>query len=291
MSHPCIISVAITGSVPRKSDNPAVPITIAEQIESTHEAYEAGASLVHVHVRNADESSSSDPEKFAAFQEGIRRYCPDMIIQFSTGGRGREMNQRGSMLYLRPDMASLATGSVNFPTIVYENPPNFIRSLAQRMQENGVKPEIEIFDLSMLYSAANLVAEGLIPPQPHVQFVFGVKNALPADRDVLEFQLAKMHTLLPGATWTAAGIGREQLRVARWALQFGGHCRTGLEDNIRLDKHRLAPSNAALVRQIADLAADFGRPVAAPQQAREILRLGQAISASSSSRIVQGVGA
>lgn len=291
MSNPCIISVAITGSVPRKSDNPAVPITIAEQIESTHEAYEAGASLVHVHVRNDDESSSSDPEKFAAFQDGIHKFCPDIIIQFSTGGRGREMNQRGSMLYLRPDMASLATGSVNFPTIVYENPPNFIRSLAQRMQENEVKPEIEVFDLSMLYNAGNLAAEGLISMQPHIQFVFGVKNALPADRDVLEFQLSKMRSLLPGATWTAAGIGREQLRVARWALQLGGHCRTGLEDNIRLDKTRLAPSNAALVRQISDLAGDFGRPVATAQQAREILGLRPKAARSGGLPVADRVGA
>ena len=273
MLNPCIISVAITGSVPRKKDNPAVPISTAEQIESTHEAYEAGASLVHVHVRNPDESSSSDPDLFAAFQEGVRKHCPDIIVQFSTGGRGREMNARGSMLHLRPDMASLATGSVNFPTIIYENHPDFVRTLAQTMKDHDVKPEIEIFDLAMLYSAAQLVNEGLIPTKPHVQFVFGIKNALPADRDVLDFQLKKLRSLLPGATWTAAGIGKDQLTAARWSLELGGHCRTGLEDNIRLDRDRLAPSNAALVRQIVDLAATFGRPIATPAQARELLGL------------------
>ena len=273
MHNPCIISVAITGSVPRKKDNPAVPISTAEQIASTHEAYEAGASLVHVHVRNPDESSSSDPDLFAAFQEGIRKHCPDIIVQFSTGGRGREMNARGSMLHLRPDMASLATGSVNFPTIIYENHPDFVRTLAQTMKDHDVKPEIEIFDLAMLYSAAQLVNEGLIPTKPHVQFVFGIKNALPADRDVLDFQLKKLRSLLPGATWTAAGIGKDQLTAARWSLELGGHCRTGLEDNIRLDRDRLAPSNAALVRQIVDLAATFGRPIATPAQARELLGL------------------
>ena len=211
MHNPCIISVAITGSVPRKKDNPAVPISTAEQIESTHEAYEAGASLVHVHVRNPDESSSSDPDLFAAFQDGVRKHCPDIIVQFSTGGRGREMNARGSMLHLRPDMASLATGSVNFPTIIYENHPDFVRTLAQKMKDHDVKPEIEIFDLAMLYSAAQLVNEGLIPRKPHVQFVFGIKNALPADRDVLDFQLKKLRSLLPGATWTAAGIGKTRM--------------------------------------------------------------------------------
>jgi len=273
MGEPCIITVAITGSVPRKRDNPAVPITVPEQIESTHAAYEAGATLAHVHVRNDDESSSSDPDKFARLQEGIRKHCPDMIVQFSTGGRGRQMEARGAMLYLRPDMASLATGSVNFPTIVYENPPDFVRNLAATMRDGGIKPEIEVFDLAMLYNTADLVAEGLILPPPHVQFVLGVKHALPARRDILEFEVAKLHELLPGATWTAAGIGRHQLEVNHWALEMGGHCRTGLEDNVRWDKTTLAPSNAKLVERVADLCAAYGRPVATPTQARTLLGL------------------
>lgn len=270
---PCVISVAITGSVPRKRDNPALPVTVAEQIESTHAAYEAGAALVHVHVRNDDETPSSDPERFAAFQEGIRRHCPDIIVQFSTGGRGRALEQRSSMLHLRPDMASLATGSVNFPTIVYENPPDFIRSLASSMRDLGIKPEIEVFDLAMLYNTADLVAEGLIAAPPHVQFVFGVKHALPARRDILDFEVAKLRELLPGATWTAAGIGRQQFEVARWALEMGGHIRTGLEDNIRLDRNTLAPSNAALVTHVAALAAAAGRPIATAVEARKLLGL------------------
>jgi 3-keto-5-aminohexanoate cleavage enzyme len=119
--RPVVLAVAITGSVPRKVDNPAVPITVAEQVESTHEAFEAGASLVHIHVRNPDETPSSDPQLFKGVMEGVRRHCPGMIVQFSTGGRGRDPSARGSALYLRPEMASLSTGSVNFPTIVYEN--------------------------------------------------------------------------------------------------------------------------------------------------------------------------
>ncbi len=273
MAEPCIISVAITGSVPRKKDNPALPVTVPEQIESTQAAYEAGAALVHVHVRNEDETPSSDPERFAAFQAGIRRHCPDIILQFSTGGRGRALDQRGAMLHLKPDMASLATGSVNFPTTVYENPPDFVRSLALQMREFGIKPEIEIFDLAMLYNAADLVAEGLIAPPPHVQFVFGVRHALPARRDILEFEVAKLREILPGATWTAAGIGRHQFEVAGWALEMGGHCRTGLEDNIRLDRATLAPSNAALVRHLAEMAAAHSRPVATARQARALLGL------------------
>ena len=133
MAKPCIICVAITGSLPKKSDNPAVPVTVPEQIESTHEAFEAGASLVHIHVRNDDESPSSDPERFAAVQEGVRKHCPGMIIQFSTGGRGRDPTSRGNALSQRPDMASLSTGSVNFPTIVYENSTALVIDLASRM--------------------------------------------------------------------------------------------------------------------------------------------------------------
>ncbi len=273
MSQPCIITVAITGSVPRKRDNPALPVTVAEQIESTHAAFEAGATLAHLHVRNDDETPSSDPEKFARLQEGLQRHCPGMIIQFSTGGRGRALEARGAMLYLRPDMASLATGSVNFPTIVYENPPDFVRSLATTMRDSTIKPEIEVFDLAMLYNTADLVAEGLIVAPPHVQFVFGVKHALPARRDILEFEVAKLKELLPGATWTAAGIGRHQLEVNHWALEMGGHCRTGLEDNIRWDKATLAASNAQLVGRVAELCAKYDRPVATVAEARALLGL------------------
>ena len=273
MSNPCIISVAITGSVPRKQDNQAVPITIAEQVESTQASYEAGAALVHVHVRDEQENSSSDPDRFARLQEGIRAHCPDIIIQFSTGGRGRALDQRGSMLHLRPDMASLATGSVNFPTIVYENPPDFVRALAGTMREFDIKPEIEVFDLAMLYNTADLVRQGLIAPPPHVQFVFGVKHALPAIREVLEFEVAQLNKVLPGATWTAAGIGRHQLEVNHWALELGGHCRTGLEDNIRWDKDTLANSNAQLVGRVAGLCAAYGRRVASAAEARRILGL------------------
>lgn len=271
--EPCIITVAITGSVPRKKDTPAVPVTVAEQVESSQQAYEAGASLVHIHVRNDDESSSSDPERFHAVQQGIEKHCPGMIVQFSTGARGRKLEERGGMLKYRPDMASLATGSVNFPTFVNENPPDFIKGLAQTMKDYEVKPEVEVFDLAMLYNAADLVREGLIPEPAHVQFVMGVKNALPARREILEFEVAQLHKLMPGATWTAAGLGRHQLEVNHWALEMGGHCRTGLEDNIRFDNGRLASSNAELVARVAALCADYGRRPATPEEARRILGL------------------
>ena len=273
MPRPCIITVAITGSLPRKEHNPAVPITLSEQLESTHAAFEAGAALVHVHVRNDDGSTSSSPEKFAAFQEGIRPLCPGIIVQFSTGGRSGVGAERGGMLYLRPDMASLTTGSCNFPTRIYENPPELITDLAGRMREFHVKPEIEVFDLAMLYNALDFARAGTVGCPLHVQFVLGVKNALPVDRDILNFQVAKLHQLMPDATWVAAGIGRHQLEINRWALEMGGHCRTGLEDNVRWDKTRLAASNAELVARVASLCGEYGRPVATPTEARQILGL------------------
>jgi uncharacterized protein (DUF849 family) len=273
MSAPCIITVAITGSVPTKKDSAAVPITVPEQIESTHAAYEAGAALVHVHVRNDDGTTTSDPEKFGRFLAGIRKHCPDMIVQFSTGGRSGTGKERGGMLHLRPEMASLTTGSVNFAKIIYETHPTLINDLAATMLAHDVKPEIEIFDLAMLYNAAKLVGDGLLKAPVHVQFVLGIPGALPADREVLEFELAQLQRMLPGATWTAAGIGRHQLTVNEWTLELGGHCRTGLEDNVRFDKERLAASNAELVERVAKLTSKFGRTVATPAEARRILGL------------------
>jgi len=273
MSQPVIITVAITGAVPKKKDNPAVPVTPSEQVESTHEAFEAGASLVHIHVREPDESSGSDPEKFARVQEGVRKHCPGMIIQFSTGGRGREQAKRGAMLYLKPDMASLATGSVNFPTQIYENPPDFVEGLAKTMLENDIKPEVEVFDLAMLYNAANLVKKGLLKDPPHIQFVMGIPNAMPARRSVFDFLRSELKEVLPNATWVAAGVARHQWEVNQWCLEAGGHVRTGLEDNLKIEANRLAASNAELVKKVVDGCERFGRRPATPAEARKILGL------------------
>jgi len=270
---PCILCVAITGSVPTKAANPAVPISISEQIESTHAAYEAGASICHAHVRNADESPSSDPDKFAALQEGVRTHCPDMIMQFSTGGRSGAGEERGGMLSLRPDMASLSVGSNNFPTRVYENPPQLVDWLAEQMIRYAVKPEVEAFDLSHIHKAAEMNRDGRIAGQLYIQFVMGVKNAMPADRETFDFYIQTLRRLVPDAQWCAAGIGANQLVLNEWAIASGGHTRAGLEDNVRLDRDTLAPSNAALIRRAADLCAKYDRPVATPAQARQILGL------------------
>jgi len=274
MTTPCIITVAITGSLPRKKDNPAVPISVAEQVESTQQAFEAGATLVHLHVRNDDETPTSNPERFGSVLDGIRRHCPGMITQISTGGRSGAGHERGAMLYLKPDMASLATGSVNFPTRVYDNSPELVDWLASEMLKFGIKPEIEAFDLSMIFQAANLQHAGKIKGPLHVQFVMGIKNAMPVDREVFEFYVKTLKRLDPDATWTGAGIGRDQSRLIRWSLELGGHIRTGLEDNVRLDRETLAPSNAALVEQAAKLCAEHDRHPATAAEARQLLGLG-----------------
>lgn len=273
MNKPCIICVAITGSLPQKSDNPAVPVTIEEQVESTHEAFEAGASIAHCHVRNDDGTTTSDPERFARLMEGIKTHCPDMIIQLSTGGRSGAGEARGGMLPLRPDMASLTVGSNNFPTRVYDNPPDLVDWLAGLMRDYNIRPEIEAFDLSHIFQAAAMHKDGRLPHTPYVQFVMGVKNAMPVDRDVFDYYIHTVKRLLPKSEWCAAGIGAGQIVVNEWCVASGGHCRTGLEDNVRLDKTTLAPSNAALVKRVVDLCEKYERPVATPKEARAILGL------------------
>ncbi len=274
MTKPCIICVAITGSVPQKADNPAVPISVDEQIESTREAFEAGASIAHCHVRNDDGSPTSDPNRFAALLNGIQAACPGMIVQLSTGGRSGAGRERGGMLPLCPDMASLSVGSNNFPTRVYENPPDLVDWLAGEMVTYGIKPEVEAFDLSHIFQAAKMHADGRIPATPYVQFVMGVKNAMPVDRLVFEFYLATVKRLFGAdVNWCAAGIGAGQIVVNEWAIAAGGHVRTGLEDNVRLDRDRLAPSNAALVERAVALCDRYDRPVAKTAEARAMLGL------------------
>ncbi len=270
---PCIICVAITGSLPTKENNPAVPLSISEQIESTQASFEAGATIVHAHVRDDDGKPTSDPERFARLKQGIEKHCPGMIIQFSTGGRSGAGKIRGGMLPLCPDMASLSVGSNNFPTRVYENPPDLVDWLAAEMLTYDVKPEIEAFDLSHIIQAGVMLKDGRLKGPLYVQFVMGVKNAMPADERVLDFYIETLNRYAPDALWCAAGIGPAQLTVNAWAVAKGGHTRTGMEDNVRLDKTTLASSNADLVRRTVAICDTYNRPVATWQQARQILGL------------------
>jgi uncharacterized protein (DUF849 family) len=273
MSEPCIICVAITGSVPTQADNPAVPVTISEQIESTQASFEAGASIAHCHVRDDAGKPTSDPERFARLKEGLEKHCKGMIIQFSTGGRSGAGRDRGGMLPLCPDMASLTVGSNNFPTRVYENAPDLVDWLSSEMLTYNVKPEIEAFDLSHIVHAAKMAKDGRLKGPLYVQFVMGVKNAMPADERIFDFYIETLKRFAPDAQWCGAGIGPDQIRVNEWSIAKGGHTRTGLEDNIKLDRTTLAPSNAALVKRTVELCQRYNRPVASWQQARDILGL------------------
>ena len=273
MKKPCILCVAITGSLPTKADNPAVPISLQEQIESTQSAFEAGATIAHCHVRNKDQTPSSDPEKFAALLEGLKEHCPGMVIQFSTGGRSGAGTERGRMLPLAPDMASLSVGSNNFPTRVYENPPDLVNWLASEMNKYRITPEVEAFDLSHILTAIRMYDRNELYGKLYVQFVMGVKNAMPADKEVFNLYVKFMNERAPEAEWCAAGIGANQIIVNEWAIAAGGHTRAGLEDNVRLDKNTLAPSNAALIQRAAEICEKYERPVATWRQTREILNL------------------
>ena len=273
MTKPCILCVAITGSLPTKADNPAVPISLQEQIESTQNAFEAGATIAHCHVRNDDQTPSSDPEKFAELLEGLKVHCPGMVIQFSTGGRSGSGTDRGSMLPLAPDMASLSVGSNNFPARVYENPPDLVNWLASEMKKYSITPEIEAFDLSHILNAIGMHDRNELYGKLYVQFVMGVKNAMPADKEVFDFYVDLMSKRAPNAEWCAAGIGANQITVNEWAISAGGHTRAGLEDNVRLNKNTLAPSNASLIQRAVEICEKYERPVATWRQTREMLDL------------------
>jgi uncharacterized protein (DUF849 family) len=273
MTTPAIITVAITGAVPTTQDNPAVPVTPGKQVESAIEAFHVGATVCHVHVRDTEERPSSDPALYEEVRAGIQEACPEMIVQFSTGARGRTIEERFSCLELRPEMASFSTGSVNFPHGIYENPPDVVEEKAERMIELGIKPEIEVFDMAMLYKAAELVDKGRLQHPPHIQLVMGIKNALPPREQIVDFFVTELDALIPGATWTCMATGRFQIEANRWALARGGHVRTGFEDNIYYSKGRLAVSNAELVSLAAELCPEYGRHPASPEETRQLLRL------------------
>jgi len=265
-----IITVAPTGSLPQKKHNPHVPITPREIIATAVRCQAAGAAIIHVHVRNLkDESPSTDFHLFEEVIQGLRAET-DLIIQISTGGRaGMSYEERCERLRLAPEMASLTTGSVNFPNSVYANSPELIEKLASDMLRHGIKPEMEIFDLSMIQNALDLVGKNLVQPPLHFDFVMGLKGAIPATAENL---IHMKNTIPPGSTWSAAGIGPAQLPINTMAILMGGHSRVGLEDNIYYRKGELA-ANEQLVERMVRLGRELGRETAGPEEARKILGL------------------
>ena len=265
-----IITIAPTGSIPTKKNNPNVPIRPDEIIQTGILCEKAGASIIHVHARNpVDETASTEFHLFEEIHKGLKQET-NLIIQISTGGRaGMEYEQRCERLSLKPEMASLTTGSVNFPSSVYVNSPDLISALAKDMKTHGIKPEIEVFDTSMIQNALNLSGQGLIDQPLHFDFVMGLKGAIPA---TIENLVHLKNSIPHGSTWTVAGIGPFQLPMGIHAIAMGGHVRVGLEDCIYFSKGKLA-SNEQLVNRIVQLSNIMGREIATPDEAREILGL------------------
>ena len=265
-----IITAALTGNVPTREMTPHVPLTPAEIAADVRRCAEAGASLVHVHARDADGRPTLDMTVFKETVGRIKREAPEVIIQLSTGARaGRDWEARANPVRLLPEMASFTTGSNNLPGIVYENAPDFLLFLAGVFQDTGVKPEIEVFEAGMINNAMFLVKKGLLTMPLHFDFVLGAPGAMPGTVRNLVF-LAD--TLPPGATWTVAGIGPAEIPLATAAIAMGGHVRVGIEDNLRLPDGALA-TNAQLVQTAATIARTMGRQIATPAEARQILSL------------------
>jgi len=266
---PLIITVAPVGAELTPDQTPHLAVTPRQLADVARKIREAGASIVHVHCRNDDGTNTHDVARFRAAYGEIRG-ASDLIVQFSTGGAiGMTPEERASVLELRPEMATLTCGTVNFGDDVFENSFPIMRGILKKMHEFGVKPELEIFDKGHLANARRLEKEGLLSFPQHVDFVLGVPGGLEATVQ----NLTDLVDALPqGCTWSVAGIGRMQTPMAMAALAMGGHVRVGLEDNIYYSKGRLAP-NEALVARVVRLANELGRPVATPDQARELLGL------------------
>ena len=265
-----IITIAPTGSIPQKKHTPHVPVTTDEIVDCALRCEDEGASIVHIHTRDKDENPSDDPQIFHEVVNRIRERS-NLIIQVSTGGRaGTGLESRIQRLQMRPEMASLTTGSVNFPNSAYVNPPDLIEALAEEMQRLQIKPEMEIFDLSMINNAVALKDRSLANPPLHFNFVMGLRGAMPAK---IEHLVHLSEALPPESTWTVSGIAAAQLNMNLHAVLMGGHVRVGLEDNIYYKKGELA-SNEKLVQRIGRLSRELGREVATPDEARKILDLG-----------------
>jgi len=267
-----IITAAICGAEVTKEHNPAVPYTIEEIGREALSAYKAGASIIHLHVRYDDGTPTQDKDRFAKCIAEIKRLCPDVIIQPSTGGAvGMSNDERLQPLELGPEMATLDCGTVNFGgDEIFVNTENKIKDFGERMIKIGVKPEVEVFDKGMIDTAIRLHKQGFIKAPMHFNFVMGVTGGIAATtRD-----FAYLADSVPqGSTYTVAGIGRSEFPMAALAIISGGHVRVGFEDNVYLSRGVLAKSNGELVEKVVRIAKEFGREIASPAEARQILGL------------------
>lgn len=267
-----IITAAICGAEVLKEHNPAVPYTIEECVREAKSAVEAGASIIHLHVRHDDGTPTQDRNRFKAVMDAIRAECPEVIIQPSTGGAvGMSDDERLQPTELNPEMATLDCGTLNFGgDDVFMNTENTIKYFGQRMIERGIKPELEVFDKSMIDMALRLHAKGFIQKPMHFDFVMGVNGGIGGDLRDFVFLRGSIPS---DATYTVAGIGRFEFPLAMAAIIDGGHVRVGFEDNVFLSKGVLAKSNGELVAKVVRMAKELGREIATPSEARKILGL------------------
>lgn len=267
-----IITAAICGAEVTKENNPAVPYTVEEIGREAEAAYRAGASIIHLHVRQDDGTPTQDKERFRLCIEEIKRRCPDVIIQPSTGGAvGMSNEERLQPIYLHPEMATLDCGTCNFGgDEIFVNTENAIKEFGQKMIELGIKPEVEVFDKGMIDSAIRLQKKGFIKAPMHFNFVMGVNGGISATLRDFDFL---MGSIPEGSIFTVSGIGRNQFQVAAMSIVSGGHVRVGFEDNVYISKGVPAKSNGEMVEKVVRLAKELGRVVATPAEAREILGL------------------
>lgn len=265
-----IITCALTGSVPSKQRFPALPITVDEIVEDAVRCRNAGAAIVHIHARDKDGINCHDQGIFQAIYDGIKSRCPELIVQLSTGGRkGESADARSTALLCNPEMASFCTGTVNFPTGIYENGPEMVERFAKMFAERNIKPELEIFDTHMVSKAIELRDQGLLQDPLYFNLILGVKNAQPPTVG----QLAYLLSMLPhNAEWSISGIGPHQIKTIMLGIALGGHVRVGLEDNQYLSKG-VPATNEALVQRVVRLANEAGREIASPDEARSILHI------------------
>lgn len=275
MFAPLIITCAITGAEVTKTQQPNLPVMPREQAKAAREAVRAGASVIHLHVREDDGSPSQRVERFEESIHEIRVAVPEAIIQISTGGAvGESIANRKRPLELKPEMASLNMGTMNFGDDVFMNHPKDIVSLAEEMDRLGIAPELEIYEAGHLEASFRLIQKGILKPPFHYQFVLGVPGGMSGDvRNLTHLKSLLDAELGDKAHWAVAGVGRFQLPVAAHAILMGGHVRVGFEDNVFYRKGELAKSNAQLVERIARLSTEFGRAIAEPEEARELLGL------------------
>ncbi|MCB5271117.1 MAG: 3-keto-5-aminohexanoate cleavage protein [Candidatus Cloacimonetes bacterium] len=272
---PIILTSAITGAETTRKDQPNLPVTPQEQALEAKACFEAGARVIHLHVREDDGAPSQRLERFKDSIDAIRAAVPEIIIQISTGGAvGEPFEKRLAPLALKPDMGTLNAGTLNFGDEIFINHPKDIIRLAEAFKEYGVVPEVEVYESGMIDIVSRLVKKGIITHTPlHIQFVLGVPGGMSGKPKNLLYMIEHLAEEIPTATWAVAGIGRWHLPTSMMALAMGGHIRSGFEDNIFYHKGVLADSNAQLVARLARIAKEIGRPIATPAQAREILAL------------------